>query len=245
MYSFRFTRALGPHSRKGNPNYTKVLRAICPNVFGTHESRVDRPYNRKVVISRHAKPEAMRQARYPFAITAVLLILASAGCITDQSTDETVHPPSATPVASATPQSNAIEIAPAEILGMNRVVVSTGADALQRVRKSHIGNIENIEDLAIIHYYGEGEGFLTLWTTLYHNDTLASDETEKMVIGIRKFGGDWESTLEEVTINGKTVYCIAPDDLPQYFWVDGVWVFYITPHNLTPEEVTQIIQAIP
>jgi len=41
------------------------------------------------------------------------------------------------------------------------------------------------------------------------------------------------------------VYLIAPDDLPQYFWVDGVWVFYVKPHNLTPEEVAQIIRAIP
>ena len=184
----------------------------------------------------------MRQARCLFAITAVLLILASAGCITDQRTDGTVHTP---PAATPAPVPNAIEIAPAEILGMNRVVVSTGADALQRVRKSHIGSIENIEDLAIIHYYGEGEGFLTLWTTLYKNETLASYETEKMVIGIRKFGGDWASTLEEITIDGRIVYRIAPNNMPQYFWVDGVWVFYITPHDLTPEEVARIIRAIP
>jgi len=186
----------------------------------------------------------MKQARCLFAITAVLLILASAGCITDQRTDGTAHPPPAATPAPV-PHPNAIEIAPAEILGMNRVVVSTGADALQSVKKLHIGSIENIEDLAIIHYYGEDEGFLTLWTTLYQNETLASDETEKMVIGIRKFGGDWASTLEETTVDGKTVYKIAPDDLPQYFWVDGVWVFYIKPHNLTQDEVTQIIRAIP
>nr|QNO49908.1 hypothetical protein GKKIKBAN_00022 [Methanosarcinales archaeon ANME-2c ERB4] len=186
----------------------------------------------------------MKHVRYLFTIIAVLLILASAGCITDQGTDGTVHPPPAA-IPAPVPHPNAIEIAPAEILDMNRVVVSTGADALQRVIKSHIGSIENIEDLAIIHYHGEGKGFLTLWTTLYQNETLASDETEKMVIGIRKFGGNWGSTLEEITIDGKTVYRIAPNGLPQYFWVDGVWVFYITPHNLTPEEVTQIIRAIP
>jgi len=185
----------------------------------------------------------MRQAICLFAIIAVLLILA-AGCITDQGTDAiALLPPAATP--APVPHPNAIGIAPSEILGMDRVVVSTGSDALQRVRKSHIGSIENIEDLAIIHYHGDGGGFLTLWTTLYQNETLASYETEKMVIGIRKFGGDWASTLEETTINGKTVYMIAPNDLPQYFWVDGVWVFYVTPHNLTPEEVTQIIRAIP
>lgn len=186
----------------------------------------------------------MNPARHLFAIIAVLMILAATGCITDQSTDAITHTLSpATP--AQIPHPNATEIAPAEILGMNKVVVSTGADALQRVRKSHIGSIENIEDLAIIHYHGEGGGFLTLWTTLYRNETLANDETEKMVIGIRKFGGDWASTFEEITIDGKIVYLIAPNDLPQYFWADGVWVFYVTPHNLTPEEVGRIIQAIP
>ena len=197
----------------------------------------------------------MNPTRHLFAIIAVLLMLASTGCITDQGTEEIVYAPPdallppaaqsalATPAPATHP--NATEIAPDELLGMNKVVVSTGADALDSVKRLHIGSIENIHDLAIIHYHGEGGRFLTLWTTLYQNETLANNETEKMVIGIRKFGGDWASTLEEITIDEKIVYLIAPNDLPQYFWVDGVWVFYVTPHNLTPEEVAQIIQAIP
>jgi len=179
------------------------------------------------------KQEIMNRARRFLAIIAVLLIVVCAGCITS--------PPSPAPA----PHPNATEIAPAEILGMDKMVVSTGADALQQVRQSHSGNIENIEDLAIIHYYGKNDRFLTLWTTLYQNKTIAKSETEKMVIGIRNFGGDWASTLEETTIDGMTVYKIAPDDQPQYFWVDDNWVFYIVPHNVTPDEIPQIIEAIP
>ena len=243
MYSFRFTRASTAFTEGRSELYGGVLRAMPKHGRCKHQGKLSL-HNRKVVINRHVKPEAMKQTRCLFTITAVLLLLASAGCITDQGMDGIIHPPPAATPAPV-PHPNAIEIAPAEILGMNKVVVSTGTDALQRVRKSHIGSIENIEDLAIIHYHGEGEGFLTLWTTLYKNETLASDETEKMVIGIRKFGGDWASTLEEIMLDEKTVYRIAPGDLPQYFWVDGVWVFYVTPHNLTPEEVTRIIRAIP
>jgi hypothetical protein len=164
-------------------------------------------------------------------VLAMILILAASGCV------------SSPPPQSASPHPNATEIAPAELLGMKRMAVSTGADALQRVRGSHIGGIENIDDLAIIHYLGN-DRFLTLWTTLYENESLAESETEKMVIGIRRFGGDWESTLEEITIDEKVVYRIAPDDKPQYFWADGVWVFYIIPHNFTADEVVQVIEAM-
>lgn len=180
------------------------------------------------------KQEIMNRAKRFLAIIAVLLIVVCAGCITS--------PPS--PAPAPAPHPNATEIAPAEILGMDKMVVSTGADALQQVRQSHSGNIENIEDLAIVHYYGKNDRFLTLWTTLYQNKTIAKSETEKMVIGIRNFGGDWASTLEETTIDGMTVYKIAPDDQPQYFWVDDNWVFYIVPHNVTPDEIPQIIEAI-
>ena len=176
-------------------------------------------------------------------IVLVVLVLASSGCVTDESEPLTL-PTTPTPPATAT-HPNATEIAPAELFGMQKVVVSTGADAMRRVDQTHIGKIENVYDLAIIHYHSEDGRFLTLWTTLYENETLASSETEKMVVGIRKFGGDWASTLEEIPIGELTVYRIAPNDLPQYFWADGAWVFYITPHDFTPDECFQMIEAIP
>ncbi|MEA1907027.1 MAG: hypothetical protein U9N12_08785 [Euryarchaeota archaeon] len=175
-------------------------------------------------------------------VAAVVLAVACAGCITNSpDLSSPSHPPGLPPVQL---QQNASEIAPAEILGMGRMVVSTGPDALQRSKQRHIGDIENIEDVAIIHYNGDGRR-LTLWTTLYQSEALASSETEKMVDGMHRFGGDWASTLEEIAVGGKTVYRIEPDDLPQYFWYDGRWMFYFIAHNVTSDEIPQVIGAIP
>ncbi|MHC1596319.1 MAG: hypothetical protein ACXQTO_05670 [Candidatus Syntropharchaeales archaeon] len=164
------------------------------------------------------------------ALFAAIILVTSIGCVTDTQ-----------PAQSAT---NASEIAPAAILGMEKMVVSTGMDALQRVKRSHTGSIENVEDLAIIHY-GKDDKLLTLWVTLYQNGTVARTETERMVIGMRKWGGDWASTLEEVTIDDKVVYRVMVNGEPQYFWADGRCVLYIIPHNFTHDEISLIIKAIP
>ena len=202
---------------------------VHPEEIKSHEK-----HSEKLLLEFEQRQEIMNPTRLRFAmiVLTMILILVASGCIST---------PPAQPASS--PHPNATEIAPAELLGMKRMAVSTGADALQRVRGSHIGGIENVNDLAIIHYMDD-DRLLTLWTTLYKNESLAESETEKMVIGIRRFGGDWESTLEEIAIDEKVVYRIAPDDKPQYFWADGVWVFYIVPHNLTPNEVVQVIEAI-
>ena len=182
-----------------------------------------------------------RDATY-LIIAAAVLAVAYAGCITNSpDLSSPSHPPNLPP---AQLQQNASELAPAEILGMERMVVSTGPDAMQRSKQRHIGNIENIEDVAIIHYSGDGR-MLTLWTTSYQSEALASSETEKMVNGISRFGGDWASTLEEITVAGKTVYRIEPDGVPQYFWSDGRWMFYFIAHNVTSDEIPIIIEAIP
>ena len=175
-------------------------------------------------------------------IAAAVLAVSYAGCITNSpDLSSPSHPPNLPPLQL---QQNASEIAPAEILGMERMVVSTGPDAMQRSKQRHIGDIENIEDVAIIHYNGEGR-MLTLWTTAYQSEALASSETEKMVTGMYRFGGDWASTLKEITVGGKTVYRIEPDGVPQYFWSDGRWMFYFIAHNVTSDEIPLIIGAIP
>ncbi|RZN33633.1 MAG: hypothetical protein EF813_11025 [Methanosarcinales archaeon] len=183
----------------------------------------------------------VRAATY-LTIAVVALAVAHAGCITNSpDLSSPPHPPILPTVQL---QQNASEVAPAEILGMARIIVSTGPDALQRSKQRHIGDIENIEDVAIIHYSGD-EMLLTLWTTSYQNEALASSETEKMVTGIHRFGGDWASTLKEITVNGKTVYQIEPDGMPQYFWSDGRWMFYFIAHNIPPDKIPTVIRAIP
>ena len=139
---------------------------------------------------------------------------------------------------------NASEIAPDEILGMNKMVVSCGADALQRVKQSHNGSIEYTKDVAIVHYM-DGDRMLTLWTTLYQNETVARIENEKMVIAMRNWGGSWDSNLKELTIAEKQVYQTTSDNVSHYFWADHEWVFYIIPHNFTQAEIAEIIGAIP
>jgi hypothetical protein len=142
---------------------------------------------------------------------------------------------------------NASAIAPDELLGMKKVVVSCGEDALQRVKQSHTGSVKHIEDVAIVHYMNmEGGKFLTLWTTLYPNETIANDETEKMVAGMQKWGGSWASDLKELTIAEKQIYQTSSDGVTyQYFWADREWSFYIIPHDFTEDEIAEVIGTIP
>ncbi|MCW3141236.1 MAG: hypothetical protein N2V72_03505 [Methanophagales archaeon] len=139
---------------------------------------------------------------------------------------------------------NAAEIAPDELLGMKKIVVSTGVDALQRVKQSHTGSIEHVKDVAIVHYMKEGK-ILTLWATLYPNETVANTETEKMRVGMQNWGGGWASELKKVTIAEKQVYQTSSDGVTHYFWADHECVFYIIPHNLTQDEISLIIDTIP
>jgi len=152
----------------------------------------------------------------------------------------TMFPAPQQPVVEA---SAAAEIAPDVLLGMDKMVVASGPDALQRVKQSHVGNVEQVKDVAIVHYMKEG-GMLTLWTTLYQNETIARIENEKMAIGMQNWGGSWASDLKVQTIAEKQVYQTSSDNLSHYFWVDCDWIFYIVPHNFTQEETAEIICAI-
>jgi hypothetical protein len=97
--------------------------------------------------------------------------------------------------------------------------------------------------VAIVHYIKEDK-FLTLWTTLYQNETIADNETEKMVVGMRKWGGSWASNLKELTIAEKQVYQTSSDGVTHCFWADKEWVFYIIPHNFTQDKIAEMIGAI-
>nr|QNO55223.1 hypothetical protein MHJDHPNH_00025 [Methanosarcinales archaeon ANME-1 ERB7] len=177
-----------------------------------------------------------RTKKISLIIVALVLVTVAASTYFGYITFSATSPPEETSAAA--------EIAPDVLLGMDKMVVSTGVGALQRVKQSHAGNIAHVKDVAIVHYVKE-DGMLTLWTTLYKNETIANTENEKMVIGMQNWGGGWASNLKERTIAGKQVYQTAPDNGSHYFWADREWVFYIIPHNFTHQEISQIIGAIP
>ena len=137
-------------------------------------------------------------------------------------------------------------IAPEELLGMEKLPVASGEDALTLVKQSHRGKIEHVRDMAIIHYINtNGSKFLTLWTTLYPSDEIAYNEARKMAAGMRNWGDGWASNLNATTIAGKQVYITSPDGITyHYFWADHEWVFYIVPHNFSDEELKKAIQTL-
>jgi len=186
-------------------------------------------------------------------VAIVILLVATAAVSYFGYIEFLTEPHAATPSLSPSPKVNvnvnvnASAIAPDELLGMEKVVVSCGDDALQRVKQSHTGSVEHVEDVAIVHYMDMEEGkFLTLWTTLYPNETIANDETEKMVAGMQKWGGSWASDLKELPIAEKQVYQTSSDGVTyQYFWADREWSFYIIPHDFTEDEIAEVIGTIP
>jgi len=140
----------------------------------------------------------------------------------------------------------AVAIAPEELLGMEKITVASGEDALTLVKQSHRGKIEHVRDMAIMHYMNtNGSKFLTLWTTLYPSDEIAYNEARKMAAGMRNWGDGWASNLNATTIAGKQVYITSPDGITyHYFWADHEWVFYIVPHNFSDEELKKAIQTL-
>ncbi|NQE04750.1 hypothetical protein C5S32_02660 [ANME-1 cluster archaeon GoMg1] len=188
-------------------------------------------------------------------IAIVILLVATVAMSYFGYVEFLTEPHAATPSLSPSPSHevnpnvnvnvNASAIAPDEVLGMKKVVVSCGDDALQKVKQSHTGSVEHVEDVAIVHYMNMEKGkLLTLWTTRYPNETIANDETEKMVVGMQKWGGSWASDLKELTIAEKTVYQTSSGNVSHYFWADQEWVFYVIPHNFTQDEIAEIIGAI-
>jgi len=73
----------------------------------------------------------------------------------------------------------AADAAPDELLGMEKVVVLEGEEAIEDVRQKHIGAVENMEDMAIVQY-GPAYHQIVLWITLYPSDDIAASENEKM-----------------------------------------------------------------
>jgi hypothetical protein len=138
-------------------------------------------------------------------------------------------------------QQKASDITPNNLLGMDIIWMEKGKKALETVEKSHIGNIEFIEDVAITGYRGDGKS-ITLWVTTYPNSTIAKKETERMAQAMLHFE-DWGVNLKKDEVDGVLVYSTLKD-VTHYFWSEERCMFYIIPKNLNQTEVRHVIEIL-
>ncbi|MFP3908301.1 MAG: hypothetical protein ACLFVI_07385 [Archaeoglobaceae archaeon] len=136
----------------------------------------------------------------------------------------------------------AIEIAPSELLGMEKKTIAVEERALESVERMHIGRLEYMEDVAIFKYEKEGKSVI-LWVTTYSNSTVAQNETERMVQAMLNFR-DWGVNLQESEVEGKHIYCLPRGDEMHYFWEDNYCMFYFVSQNLNSTEIHSIIESV-
>ena len=138
-------------------------------------------------------------------------------------------------------QKRAVELAPSELLGMKKQLLLSGEKAIEAVKKSHIGKLKDIKDLAIFRYT-QGNKSIILWITTYPTSKVAKTETERMVQAMLKFKG-WEN-LKKLKIDKKIIYYISKGNKMHYFWNDSYCVFYIVSENLNKKEKVAVIKSL-
>ncbi len=143
-------------------------------------------------------------------------------------------------------QTNVTNVTPNEIMGMQKIVCLTGKAALELVKEMHIGRIEFVKDIALLHYVNltnPKSMFVTVWVTLYPNSSVAKEETERMAKAMVGYG--WKDVKTE-RVDGLKVYYVKPPDKneTQYFWCKGDYMIYIIPHNMTKAQVEEFIEAV-
>ncbi|ATZ61767.2 MAG: hypothetical protein BME93_02900 [Methanosarcinales archaeon Met12] len=142
----------------------------------------------------------------------------------------------------------AVDFAPTELIGMPVVFKSEGEEAIERTRRIHAGPVLYIQDAAII-YYGPEMHQIKLWISTYENESMAYAENEKMRDAIVRFAkGYWAENLEEMTIDGESIYKTSPHPPSSghyhYFWADGRAIFYVEIPPALQEMTDDIIRAI-
>jgi hypothetical protein len=135
----------------------------------------------------------------------------------------------------------ASDIAPNELLGMEKNLIAEGEKAIKSVKKSHLGNIEWVEDVAIASYRSDGKS-LMLWITIYPNLTIAEQETDRMAQSMLKYE-DWGKNLKKIDLNGIQIYSTFRG-FEHYFWSEGRCMFYIVPKNLNQSEIIEVIDLL-
>ena len=131
------------------------------------------------------------------------------------------------------------DLTPDEIMGMRKIVCASGDEALKIVKEMHVGEIRYVQDITLLHYVGE-YSFVTVWVTVYPNESVAFEEMNRMASSMVKFG--WKN-LSKVEMNGYSVYVVVPPKGKgkQYFWCVKNVAYYIIPHNMTELEIRYFI----
>lgn len=138
----------------------------------------------------------------------------------------------------------ASELAPKELLEMPKTTVLEGEEAIQNVKKSHIGKVENIQDIAIVNY-GPPQHQLVLWITIYPNRKTAELENEKMAEAMIKYGRSWDKNLITLTIEKRKIYRTSPDGREEhYFWAEKNCAFYVKIPEIFQGKFAEIIREL-
>ncbi len=140
----------------------------------------------------------------------------------------------------ATQHIDAANATPDSINGMNKFAVMKGEKALEYIQKAHIGKIEHVEDIAVLHYCSNSS-LAVVWVTVYPDDKTAENETLKMVRSMKKFGGLWAG-VEKIRVDGTNVFHVPVKE--QYFFVKNRYVIYLMPYNMTQSGINSFIQRL-
>lgn len=145
-------------------------------------------------------------------------------------------------ILSGCAQQKATEIAPQELLGMEKNTVAVKGKALESVKEMHLGRIKYIDDVAIFKYEKDGKSVM-LWVTTYSNRSLAQNETERMVQAMFDFK-DWGSKIQDFKVEGKQIYSLPREGQMHYFWKSNYCMFYFVSENLNNTESKAIIKSL-
>jgi len=140
----------------------------------------------------------------------------------------------------ATQHVDAANATPDTINGMNKFVVMKGEEALYYIQKTHIGKIEHVEDIAVLHYYSN-RSLAVVWVTVYPDDKTAENETLKMVKSMKRFGKLW-AEVEKTELDGIKVFHVPVKN--HYFFVDKKYVIYMIPYNMTYSDIDVFIHEL-
>ncbi len=165
-------------------------------------------------------------------IVILVLSVTLLGCLNN------THPNN-THIASSNNTSVA-NILPNKIMGMEKFVALKGKLALEFVKKSHIGPIKYVKDIALVHYIGNNS-MMIVWITEYPSAKIAENQTLLMVKGMRKYGNVW-SLVNRTSLDNLRAYYIPEKN--HYFFCIGKYMIYLIPINMSKMQIDKFTEVI-